>query len=341
MKKLNLIDKLLYLVNSVFMFIMILSYLSPYVNPKIFWPISFFGLAYPILLIILLIFFIYWVLRLKRPLWANLLVIVLGINHLSNHIGTKNIEYSSDNISVLSYNTRMLNKYNWINQKDIDLKIFELIKKYNPDIACFQEFDNSKKLDAKYRYIKDNFLTISKFPIINTKYLQDKEKNTIGTQVDILMINDTIGFNDTISILNVHLASNWFEEEEYEMINKMEIDKKGFSEIISKMKDSYILRSSQARYLNNYIKTMEHKKIVCADINDTPLSYTYRLITKNFYDSFKESGKGLGISYTKVPLVRIDYILYDEDFVSIDYSKDNSRYSDHYPIITKLRVLNN
>ena len=340
MKRLNLIDKLLYLVNSVFMFIMILSYLSPYVNPKIFWPISFFGLAYPILLIILLIFFIYWVFRLKRPLWANLLIIVLGINHLSNHIGTKNIEYSSDNISILSYNTRMLNKYNWINQKDIDLKIFELIKKYNPEIACFQEFDNSKKLEAKYRYIKDNFLTISKFPIINTKYLQDKEKNTIGTQVDILITDDTIGFNDTVSILNVHLASNWFEDEEYEMINKMEIDKKGFSEIISKMKDSYILRSSQAVYLNNYIKAMEHKKIICADLNDTPLSYTYRLITKNLYDSFKESGKGLGISYTKIPLLRIDYILYDEGFVSINYNKDNARYSDHYPIITKLRVIN-
>ena len=340
MKKLNLIDKFLYLVNSVFMFTMILSYLSPYVNPKIFWPISFFGLAYPILLIILLIFFIYWVFRLKRPLWANLLIIVLGINHLSNHIGTKNIEYSSDNISILSYNTRMLNKYNWINQKDIDLKIFELIKKYNPEIACFQEFDNSKKLEAKYRYIKDNFLTISKFPIINTKYLQDKEKNTIGTQVDILITDDTIGFNDTVSILNVHLASNWFEDEEYEMINKMEIDKKGFSEIISKMKDSYILRSSQAVYLNNYIKAMEHKKIICADLNDTPLSYTYRLITKNLYDSFKESGKGLGISYTKIPLLRIDYILYDEGFVSINYNKDNARYSDHYPIITKLRVIN-
>ena len=340
MKRLNLIDKLLYLVNSVFMFIMILSYLSPYVNPKIFWPISFFGLAYPILLVILLIFFIYWVFRLKRPLWANLLIIVLGINHLSNHIGTKNIEYSSDNISILSYNTRMLNKYNWINQKDIDLKIFELIKKYNPEIACFQEFDNSKKLEAKYSYIKDNFLTISKFPIINTKYLQDKEKNTIGTQVDILITDDTIGFNDTVSILNVHLASNWFEDEEYEMINKMEIDKKGFSEIISKMKDSYILRSSQAVYLSNYIKAMEHKKIICADLNDTPLSYTYRIITKNFYDSFKESGKGLGISYTKIPLLRIDYILYDEGFVSINYNKDNARYSDHYPIITKLRVIN-
>jgi endonuclease/exonuclease/phosphatase family metal-dependent hydrolase len=315
---------------------MILSYLSPYVNPKIFWPISFFGLAYPILLIILSIFLVYWIVRLKRPLWANLIIIVLGINHLSNHIGTKNVKNSSSDISILTYNTRMLNKYNWIDQKDIDSKIFKLVKKYEADVACFQEFDNSKKdkLEYEYEYTKENFLTVSKFPIIKKDYIQDLEKNIIGTKVDVLI------YNDTVSILNIHLVSNWFEEEEYNLINKLEINKKSFFEIISKMKDSYILRSSQAVYLNNHIKAMEHKKIICADLNDTPLSYTYRLITKNFYDSFKESGKGLGISYTKIPLLRIDYILYDEGFVSINYNKDNARYSDHYPIITKLRVIN-
>ena len=152
MKKLNFIDKIIYLINSAFIFIMILSYLSPYVNPKIFWPISFFGLAYPILLIILSIFLVYWILRLKRPLWANLIIIVLGINHLSNHIGTKNVKNSSSDISILTYNTRMLNKYNWIDQKDIDSKIFKLVKKYEADVACFQEFDNSKKNKLEYEY---------------------------------------------------------------------------------------------------------------------------------------------------------------------------------------------
>ena len=97
--------------------------------------------------------------------------------------------------------------------------------------------------------------------------------------------------DDTVSILNIHLASNWFEEEEYNVINKLEIDKKSFFEIISKMKDSYILRSSQANFFKDYIKTLKHKKIICADLNDTPLSFTYRLIAKDFFDTFKECGK--------------------------------------------------
>ena len=332
MKKLNFIDKIIYLINSAFIFIMILSYLSPYINPKIFWPISFFGLAYPILLIILSIFLLYWIVRLKRPLWANLIIIILGTNHLSNHIGTKNIKYSSADLSILTYNTRMLNKYNWIDQTDIDSKIFRLVKKYESDVACFQEFDSSKKnkLEYEYEYAKENFLTVSKYPIIQNDYIQDLEKNTIGTKVDVL-IN-----KDTVSILNIHLASNWFEEKEYDAINKMEIDKKSFFDIISKMKDSYILRSSQANFLRDYIKTLKHKKIICADLNDTPLSFTYRLIAKDFFDTFKESGKGIGKSYVKIPFTRIDYILHDNNFSTRGYVLDNNEYSDHYPIITKL-----
>ena len=336
MKKLNFIDKIIYLINSAFIFIMILSYLSPYVNPKIFWPISFFGLAYPILLIILSIFLVYWIVRLKRPLWANLIIIVLGINHLSNHIGTKNVKNSSSDISILTYNTRMLNKYNWIDQKDIDSKIFKLVKKYEADVACFQEFDNSKKnkLEYEYEYTKENFLTVSKFPIIKKDYIQDLEKNIIGTRVDVLFTDDTV------SIFNIHLASNWFEEEEYNVINKLEIDKKSFFEIISKMKDSYILRSGQANFFKDYIRTLKHKKIICADLNDTPLSFTYRLIAKDFFDAFKECGKGIGKSYVKIPFTRIDYILHDNNFRTQSYVQDNNEYSDHYPIITKLDLLN-
>ena len=335
MKKLNFIDKIIYMINSAFIFIMILSYLSPYVNPKIFWPISFFGLAYPILLIILSIFLVYWIVRLKRPLWANLIIIVLGINHLSNHIGTKNVKNSSSDISILTYNTRMLNKYNWIDQKDIDSKIFKLVKIYEADVACFQEFDNSKKnkLDYEYEYTKENFLTVSKFPIIKKDYIQDLEKNIIGTRVDVLFTDDTV------SILNIHLASNWFEEEEYNVINKLEIDKKSFFEIISKMKDSYILRSGQANFFKDYIRTLKHKKIICADLNDTPLSFTYRLIAKDFFDTFKECGKGIGKSYVKIPFTRIDYILHDNNFRTRSYVQDNNEYSDHYPIITKLDLL--
>ena len=230
----------------------------------------------------------------------------------------------------------MLNKYNWIDQKDIDSKIFKLVKIYEADVACFQEFDNSKKnkLDYEYEYTKENFLTVSKFPIVKKDYIQDLEKNIIGTRVDVLFTDDTV------SILNIHLASNWFEEEEYNVINKLEIDKKSFFEIISKMKDSYILRSSQANFFKDYIKTLKHKKIICADLNDTPLSFTYRLITKDFFDTFKECGKGIGKSYVKIPFTRIDYILHDNNFRTQSYVLDHNEYSDHYPIITKLDLLN-
>ena len=87
-------------------------------------------------------------------------------------------------------------------------------------MACFQEFDNSKnKLEYEYEYTKENFQR--SVPIIKKDYIQDLE-NIIGTRVDILFTDDTV------SILNIHLASNWFEEEEYNVINKLKLIKKFF-----------------------------------------------------------------------------------------------------------------
>ena len=66
MKGLSLINKLLYLINSLSLFTLLLSYLSPFINPTIFWPISFIGLMFPILYITNLLFMIYWLIGMKR-----------------------------------------------------------------------------------------------------------------------------------------------------------------------------------------------------------------------------------------------------------------------------------
>ena len=80
-------------------------------------------------------------------------------------------------------------------------------------------------------------------------------------------------------------------------------------------------------------------EFICADLNDTPLSFTYRIIAKNNFDTFKECGKGIAKSYVKIPFTRIDYILHDNKFKTKSYFLDNNEYSDHYPIITKIDFL--
>ena len=49
--------------------------------------------------------------------------------------------------------------------------------------------------------------------------------------------------------------------------------------------------------------------ILCGDFNDTPLSYTYRQLSRKLTDSFIEKGRGIGNTYIgEFPSFRICYI---------------------------------
>jgi endonuclease/exonuclease/phosphatase (EEP) superfamily protein YafD len=65
-------------------------------------------------------------------------------------------------------------------------------------------------------------------------------------------------------------------------------------------------------------------------LNDTPQSFTYELLQKGRKDAFIEKGNGWGATYLKpFPLLRIDYILYDEELTCTDYKRIQAAQSDH------------
>jgi endonuclease/exonuclease/phosphatase family metal-dependent hydrolase len=73
---------------------------------------------------------------------------------------------------------------------------------------------------------------------------------------------------------------------------------------------AFAMRARQAEILREHIAASPHPVIVCGDFNDTPLSYSYRLMSKGLKDSFMEKGWGLGTTYAgALPALRIDYIL--------------------------------
>ena len=101
MKKLSLINKLLYFLNAISLLLLIFSYLSPYISPTLFWPISFIGLIFPIVYIINIVFLIYWLIGFKKPIWANIIILLIGIGNISNYVGiSPNSSSSKENIKV-------------------------------------------------------------------------------------------------------------------------------------------------------------------------------------------------------------------------------------------------
>ena len=74
------------------------------------------------------------------------------------------------------------------------------------------------------------------------------------------------------------------------------------------------------------MKESPYPIIVCGDFNDTPLSFTYKKIKSNLIDSFTISGSGIGDSYVKIPMLRIDYIMHDNKFKSYNYQKQKKSF---------------
>ena len=87
------------------------------------------------------------------------------------------------------------------------------------------------------------------------------------------------------------------------------------------------------------IKKSPYPTIICGDFNDTPLSYTYQRLSEKKYDAFIKSGNGIGTTFIKIPSLRIDYILYDKEFISSKFITHQNELSDHRAISCKI-ILN-
>lgn len=362
-KRKSFIKGLFLLLNSLAILLLLLAYLSVYINPISFSLIAFFGLGYPVFLGTNLLFVVCWLFVKPRYAFISILFILLGWNHIGRLVqfnSSTEVKTNLEQINLLSYNIQNFVKENtsttkYIESSEIQQEITKFIRDQKADIICLQEvlFDKEnfvqfpellgKKFDCPYSYSRnyypkrtgkiDALMILTKFPIINNGHFEYLEK-TIGIYCDI------IAKGDTIRLYNLHLASIHFRREEYNFISDItkqqnqEKLKTNTLKIISKMNTAFIKRGNQTNLLKDHIRKSPYPVIICGDFNDTPSSYAYREISKNLNDAFVESGKGFGITYAgkSFPAFRIDYIFHENGFSSVNFMKHKISYSDHYPI---------
>ena len=366
-RSISFLTGLFLLLNSLAVLLLLLSYLSVYINPKSFSIIAFFGLGYPIILGINLLFIVLWFFLKLRYSLISIFFILLGWNHLGRLVqfnSSTEITEDTSQIKILSYNIQNFVKENtsttkYIRTSEIRQEITNFIKEQNSDIICLQEllYDKEdflqftdqlgKKFNCpntfhqnyypKRKHKIDALVILTKYPIVNKGHFEYLEK-TIGIYCDLL-IN-----NDTVRLYNLHMASIHFKREEYDFITDItkqqnqEKFKANTLNVISKMNTAFIKRGNQTKILTDHIKKSPYPLIICGDFNDTPSSFAYREISKNLTDAFVESGKGFGITYAgeNFPAFRIDYIFHDIRYSSRSFQKHNISFSDHYPISCSL-----
>ena len=86
-------------------------------------------------------FTIYWLIRFKKHFWANIIIILLGYGHIQNLINIQEKESDTEaEFSVMSFNVRLFNAYDWIKKDDVKQEIIEYLNKESASILCLQEF---------------------------------------------------------------------------------------------------------------------------------------------------------------------------------------------------------
>lgn len=335
MKKLSIIDKFIYFINTLLALALLVSYLLPYISPEKFPFLAILSLFVPALIIINSLFVLYWLIKLKKQLLLSTLILAVGWSFNSSLIQFTGKELSNEKgLSIMSYNVRMFNRWKWINNDSIGKNIIDFVKSKNADVVLFQEYYilEKEKLDYEYKYIetqkKDNktgLAIYSKYPIINKGSL-----NLENTSNNIIFI-DIIKEKDTVRIYNFHLQSLQLNT------NEENFGQENSEKLIARLKESFKIQAEQTNVFLEHEKAWKGKKIVAGDFNNTSYSWVYNQIVNDKTDAFLEAGEGFGKTFNYWFPLRIDFILTDRNTSVNSYqSFQKQKNSDHFPILTNI-----
>ncbi|SHG42888.1 endonuclease/exonuclease/phosphatase family protein [Winogradskyella jejuensis] len=337
MKKLKFIDKLIFFVNSLVAFLLLVSYILPYIPPKSFSLLSVLSLAVPILIVLNILFFLYWLLNAKKQLMISLVVLVIGFNYITSiykFTGSKTVEDTS-NFSVMNYNVRLFNVFNWLPSKTVEADILKFVKSESPSIISFQEYRKSENFTLegyeKFEYVfgdkvKSGQAIFSKFPIVNSGSIAFPNTSNNAIFVDV------VKQKDTVRIYNLHLQSS-------KVSTKVsELQKEGSEQLTKRIGEVFKMQQTQAELVLKHRDKCPYKTIITGDFNNTAYSYIYDKIKGDFQDAFKVAGNGFGktFDFNIIPL-RIDFILVDDAFTVNGFKNYDVKLSDHYPIKAVLK----
>lgn len=351
----SFLGRLLLGLNALVAILMLLSGFSSYIDPYAMPMLSCAGLAFPVFLLLNLLFFFFWLLFRRKYALFPLVVMFACMMPIRTYfpINVHDQQISDDAIKVLSYNVMTFDGHK-PHTKGLNNEIVRYIQQVNADIVCLQEatFNNSnakKFLSEKsfreamsaypyyshYKERSNGWICLSRYPILSAHFVKYESVGN-GSMAYELKVG-----SDTLLLINNHLESNKLSVDDKaayrEMIKNPEEDKlKSTSKLLmGKLVDAVSIRAAQADVIAKYVHDSKHKYVVvCGDFNDSPLSYAHRVIGEELNDAFIDMGNGFGISFNRNGFYfRIDHIMASDNWQLLHCEVDRSiKASDHYPI---------
>jgi endonuclease/exonuclease/phosphatase family metal-dependent hydrolase len=355
--------------------IFLLSCANQFMHPDRWWMISLLALIFPLLLLLVVGFLVFWLFFTSRHLaLISLLALVLGWSNIHAFLALNlpkrfnPAKSSASTLRVMTWNVRRWDEF--ITKKPgasgHRAKMLEFISAMHPDIVCLQEFFDSNdpktfesnipyfqhQLNYPFYFVSHDYVrkdgTYETGEIIFSKYPMQATQLTKfagpGLKASESLIRADLLINgQTIRVFSTHLQSVMFGDKEFrdvEIIRNVDDSMVEASKSIAKkLKRANGLRSSQADLVREQLDLSPYPVILCGDFNDVPNSYSYFRIRGDRQDAFIAQGCGIGRTYIHLsPTLRIDYILADKRFHVLQCSPFSLPYSDHHPVVADMEL---
>ena len=168
--------------NLVAVFALGIASVSVFLSPEKLWFAALFGMAYPYLLVVNLVFIVLWVIIKPWFTLFSIFAILAGYQHIGNYLQFSGKTTTEKGIRIISYNVRyFMGASEFPNKENAD-HILDFLRQNDADIICLQEvrlnkrqiFDinNTKLTDINHMQLAHNSnaggqLTLTRFPILN------------------------------------------------------------------------------------------------------------------------------------------------------------------------------
>ena len=363
-KKQGFIDRFFLWVNILLCIALLLTYLAPVTSPATFWPLAFFGLAYPFLLLGNVLMICWWLFRKWKYSLLPAIIILAGWQVLNRNIGfrlpeTGDALKDAAAIRIMTYNVHNFKRYGSKNDLSTKQEILQIIKDEKPDVIGFQEFYTRNKgqydmLDSIQRIIgshnyyleaarvnRDEAIgqaIFSRYPIVAHGLIQLSDRTS---ENQCLYVDIKKGAK-IFRCYSVHLQSIRFDPDDYRYLNNVaqagdKPEKGSVRRLGVKLKTAFLKRSEQVVKIRSHAGACPYPYIISGDFNDTPASFAVHEMSIGLTNAFVEKGSGFARTYNgSFPNFQIDYILATKDFKVRNYKVIEKRLSDHYPVRSDL-----
>lgn len=353
-----LLDAVMTLLTLVVAVTMAVTYFVPYTNPARVWFFPLLGLAAPAVYVATLVLALYWIIRWRWLRAGTMLVLVAaGLfqvtlfwrPELRRNYHAQAFDRAA--IKVMTYNVR--NFYGEKGGSSV-ADILSLIEEHDPDVICLQEFnarlaqkeEGFERIEEKYEraafgrhQVPDSLhgtplMILSKYRILRS--------GTVLTPASSVWADLVIG-EDTVRVFNNHLRSTAITASDNEYLTRRGFLSDTAREVklrsmVDRYRENSVLRAAQVDSIARVVAAVPTRRILCGDFNDTPMSYVYRTMARGLNDAFSACGSGYSHTYRGFyNMLRIDYVLSSEGFETISYEVPAVDYSDHHPVLVRLR----